>query len=232
MKSASYVWYIRIGWSVSHRWEPTNRMDEERRPRDEQISRRKRTYTGSKGRRDREASFSFFSHHPPRLVTISALRSAPSDESTSHRQCQYRLGYLVERTRVARAEERGLLNTRRKTRKREKEGCWNRKGEDLEDRKRRIWGGSPILGKSRVQCRIRIRLLHWQWDTGWTPNFLAYNRLINHCLNLPVTLMSYRRQWCRDEKHIWKFHPYERDGRINIHHIYLPCISTAKNFIS
>lgn len=39
--------------------------------------------------------FLFLFNHP---FAASALRSAPSDESTSHRQCQYRLGYLVERT--------------------------------------------------------------------------------------------------------------------------------------
>lgn len=62
--------------------------------------------SGKRGEIGERLHFFFLSRHPPRLVSISALPSAPSDESTSHHQCQYRLGYLVERTTMGEARGR------------------------------------------------------------------------------------------------------------------------------
>lgn len=78
-----------------------------------QIDRERRTkriHSSGGGKRgeigERLHFFFFLSRYPPRLVSISALPSAPSDESTSHHQCQYRLGYLVERTTMGEARGR------------------------------------------------------------------------------------------------------------------------------
>lgn len=75
-------------------------------------SRTKRIHSSGGGKRGEigEVPSFFFFRIIPR-ASISALPSAPSDESTSHHQCQYRLGYLVERTTMGEARGR----TR---------GCW------------------------------------------------------------------------------------------------------------
>lgn len=68
---------------------------------------------------------------------------------------------VAEHTEKSKEEkERGMLE--------------NRKREMLEDRMRGIWGGSPILGKSRVQCRMRVRL----WDTETLREHPTFWRII------------------------------------------------------
>lgn len=147
---------------VSHRCESSNRTDGERRSR--QINRRKRTYTGVKKGRDRGASFSFFFRIIPRA-------SSPFLHSVQHP--------LTSRPRTASVSIDWGTSWREQRRGgQRKEGCWthggkrererwrkrgmlgDRKRGILDDRKRGIWGGSPILGYSRVQCRMRICILH------------------------------------------------------------------------